>query len=99
MSTPFPALCVVPRSTMYQWEEAFREWIPEARPFVATGQILKKLVSKKLPKKAIVITTYASMTNELGGLLSQNFQFVVFDESTHQEPQIIPNTSSNETGS
>ena len=81
MSTPFPALIVAPRSTMFQWETAFREWIPECKPIVATGTILKKVLKGKLPKKTVVITTYASMTNELNGLLSKNFQFVVFDES------------------
>jgi superfamily II DNA or RNA helicase len=82
MKTPFPALIVCPRSTMDQWWEAIVEWIPEIRkPLISTGKDLKKLLSKKLPPKTVVITTYASMRNEFIKMADQNFQFIVFDES------------------
>ncbi len=73
-----PALIVMPRSLIFNWQEELRRFAPQLSVAVyhGLGRDLKEALQAQ-----VVLTTYAMVRNDIGLLKDCEFEYIVLDES------------------
>jgi SNF2 family DNA or RNA helicase len=84
-----PTLIVMPKSLLFNWEREVRRFAPQLSTYTFYGQ---NRGYEQMRKSNLVLTTYATMRNEIEQLKEEKFYYVVLDES-----QNIKNLSSQTT--
>ncbi len=75
-----PNLVVCPTSVVFNWEAEIEKFAPKLSYITLTGATRKSLF-KNIPKKDIIITSYALLRRDIEDLKQHNFRTVVLDES------------------
>ena len=79
-----PVLIVSPKSLIYNWENEFRKWNPEANVFVLDGdKSSRNVVISNIDnsKGDIYVTSYDSLRNDVDLMTKYSFSLVVLDEA------------------
>lgn len=86
---PQPALIVMPRSLLYNWQQELQRFAPHLKvaTYYGTDRNLKAAL-----KSQIILTTYAIVRNDIEELMQQTFHYIILDES-----QNIKNVTSQAT--
>ncbi|TKR58301.1 hypothetical protein L596_029763 [Steinernema carpocapsae] len=83
-----PTLLICPTTLMHQWVREVNKWFPLCRiaVFHASGShrgnrnaLLKKMASYR-KEGTILVTSYATMTNDCDMILKQSWHYVILDE-------------------
>lgn len=81
-----PILIISPKSLIFNWEHEFKMWDDSIKTYVVSGNkdarldILKNLKSNK---KAVFITTYDSLRNDLDVYSQVSYNLLVLDEAQY----------------
>jgi SNF2 family DNA or RNA helicase len=79
-----PALIIVPKTLLYNWEEEFKKFSPKLKLLIVEGSIAAR---KKLLKRAeeydIVITSYSLFRSDINIYEKYMFSFCFLDEAQH----------------
>ena len=75
-----PAMLVVPRSLVFNWESEIHKFTPGLKYLIYTGPSRKKKLSA-LNEVDIVITTYGTMRQDVETLVNYNFNYCILDEA------------------
>lgn len=75
-----PSLVVMPKSLLFNWASEFARFAPELRVLIHHGpdRDAKKLAEKG---RRIVITSYATLRNDLDDFAKREFEWLILDES------------------
>ncbi|MCQ2266820.1 MAG: DEAD/DEAH box helicase [Bacteroidaceae bacterium] len=86
---PQPALIVMPRSLLYNWQQELKRFAPHLKVNTYYGS--DRNLEEGL-KSHLILTTYAIVRNDIEMLMQHTFQYIILDES-----QNIKNVSSQAT--
>ena len=79
-----PALIIVPKTLLYNWEEEFNKFSPKLKILIVEGSIATR---KKLLKKAkdydIIVTSYSLFRSDIEIYEKYTFSFCFLDEAQH----------------
>ena len=79
-----PSLIVCPKSLSYNWKNEFKKWASDIDVININGlslersQIIKEIDNHK---KAVYISSYDSLRNDLDNYIKKKFRFVILDEA------------------
>ena len=80
-----PHLFIVPKSTLHNWKNEFKKWLPEANVFVFHGDKSERIdmVKSTIKKKDfdVCITSFEVCMIEKSSLKSINWEYIVIDEA------------------
>ena len=75
-----PSLLVAPKSIIYNWLDEIERFGIDLKPFVYYGQNREAEEMRKL-KGGLVISSYATIRNDIGKIADMEFYYVILDES------------------
>lgn len=73
-----PALIIMPRSLLFNWEKEFAKFAPQVgvTTYYGPGRTLDEAM-----KSEVILTTYATVRNDIQQLKDRKFNYVILDES------------------
>lgn len=78
-------LIIVPKITLYNWENEFKAWLPSARVFMfyGTREEREKMKAKDLKEGNfdVIVTTYDIIRKESHAMAKLNYDLMVIDEA------------------
>ncbi len=77
---PHPALLIVPKSLLVNWQRESERFAPDLRLLQFTGQTRKKEPAR-FDEYDVVITTYGTMLRDIEFLRQYRFAYAILDES------------------
>jgi len=75
-----PALVIVPRSLLFNWEQELARFVPDLRVIRYTGAS-RRALRGNLPDHHVILTTYGTVRRDIDWLADQTFSSVVLDEA------------------
>lgn len=73
-------LILVPRSLIFNWEAEFTRFAPELPILVHYG-ISRDVYALKSAQNAVILSSYATLRNDIAELKEEDFAYVILDES------------------
>ena len=79
-----PALIIVPKTLLYNWEEEFKKFSPNLKLLIVEGSIsTRKKLLKKTENYDIIITSYSLFRSDIDIYEKYTFSFCFLDEAQH----------------
>lgn len=73
-----PALIVMPRSLIFNWQNELKRFAPHLSLYVYYGQTRDM---EEAMRQQVIITSYAVVRNDIEAFLNRKFNYVILDES------------------
>ncbi len=84
MKLSAPALIIVPKTLLYNWEEEFKKFSPNLKLLIVEGSIsTRKKLLKKTGNYDIIITSYSLFRSDIDIYEKYMFSFCFLDEAQH----------------
>lgn len=81
-----PSLVIAPKSVIYNWLSEFKRWAPEFAAYVIDGTRDERIFTIggiKNDEKAVYITSYDSMRNDIALYKNKKFNVIITDEAQY----------------
>ena len=87
--TKHPALIVMPRSLLFNWQNELEKFTPQLSAYTYYGNMRNMEEAKKHP---VILTTYAMIRNDVETFRKEKFHYVILDESQNIKNQSTQTT-------